>query len=142
MYTFLDIHKVATSSFHLCGIDGVELDDQQWPQCSQYLATRNRNLQLPHVKFAFRNPVRAATHLVPNEVDMGSLTISDLSYGARRLSFERIQCFFCDLARERQECAYERVREQNTPLPPPAFAWRGSALTTAPLKSPSYNAED
>ena len=74
--------------------------------------------QLPHVKFAYNNSVSAATGLPPNKVHMGRLprlplTIFDRIGVAGHQSLARDHLVYCDLATDRQQHAYDIVREHH-----------------------------
>ena len=102
------------------------------------------DVHLPHVEYAYNNSVSAATGLAPNEVHMGRLprlplTIFDRSYGGTHQNLDRDQLAYCDLARERQQRAYELVREQHA-LTVARVHGRNSALSDALLRRPQYAA--
>ena len=75
--------------------------------------------------------VSAATSLAPNEVHIGRLP--------RPPPLDRDQLAYCDLARERQQRAYELVREQHA-LTVARVNGRNSALSDALLRRPKYTA--
>ena len=80
--------------------------------------------------------------LAPNEVHLGRLprlplTVFDLLYGGAHQSLDRDQLAYCDLARERQQQAYELVREQHA-LTVVRINSRNSALPDALLRRPKY----
>ena len=102
------------------------------------------DVHLPHVEYAYNNSVRAATGLAPNEVYIGRLprppfTTFDRSYGGADQNLGRDQLAYCDLARERQQRAYELVREQHA-LTVYRVYGRNSALSDALLRRPKYTA--
>ena len=76
------------------------------------------DVHLPHVEYAYNNSVSAATGLAPNEVHTERLprpplNVFDRSYGGAHQSLDRDHLAYYDLARERQQHAYELVREQH-----------------------------
>ena len=76
------------------------------------------DIHLPHVEYAYNNSVSAATGLAPNKVQRRRLPrlpliVFDRSYGGAHQSLNRDQLAYCDHARERQQRAYELVREQH-----------------------------
>ena len=102
------------------------------------------DVHLPHVEYAYNNSVSAATGLAPNEVHIGRLprlflTFFDRSYGVAHQNLGRDQLTYCDLARERQQRAYELVREQHA-LAVARVNGRNSALSDALLRRPKYTA--
>ena len=73
---------------------------------------------LPHVEFAYNKPVSASTVLAPNEVHMGRLTCLPLTIfehtgiaGHQSLARNHLAC--CNLATNRQQRAYDIVREHH-----------------------------
>ena len=77
----------------------------------------NWDAHLLHVEYAYNNSISAATGLASNEVHIGRLprlplAVFDRSHGGAHQSLDRDHLVFCDLARERQQRAYELVREQ------------------------------
>ena len=73
---------------------------------------------LSHVEHAYNNSASAATGLASNEVHIGRLprlplAVFDRSCGGARQSLDRDYLAYCDLARERQQRAYELVREHH-----------------------------
>ena len=98
------------------------------------------DVHLPHVEYAYNNSVSAATGLASNEVHLGRLpclplTVFDHSYGGVHHSLDRNQVAYCDLARERQQRAYELVREQHA-LTVARINSHNSALSDALLRRP------
>ena len=74
--------------------------------------------QLARVEFAYNNYVSAATGLAPNEIHMGRLprlplTIFERTGVAGHQSMARDHLAYCDLATDRQQRAYEIVREHH-----------------------------
>ena len=72
----------------------------------------------PHVEFAYNNSVIAATGLTPNEVRMGRLPRLPLMIFERtgvfgNQSLARDHLAYCDLATDRQQLAYDIVREHH-----------------------------
>ena len=99
------------------------------------------DVHFPHFEYAYNNSVSAATGLAPNVVHLGRLprlpiTVFDRSYGGAHQSLDRDQLAYCDLARERQQRAYELVREQHA-LTVTRINSRNSALSDA-FSRPKY----
>ena len=97
---------------------------------------------IPRVEYAYNNSVSAATGLAPNEVHIGRLphlplTVFDRSYGGGHQSLDRDHLAYSDLARERQQHAYELVREQHA-LTVARVKGRNSTLSDALLCRPKY----
>ena len=67
------------------------------------------------------------------------LAVFDRSYGDARQNLDRDQLVYCDLACERQQRAYEHVREQHA-LTVARVNGRNSALSDALLRRPKYTA--
>ena len=67
------------------------------------------------------------------------LTVFDRSYGDAHQNLDRNQFAYCDLARERQQWAYELVREQHA-LTVARVNGRNSALPGTLLRRPKYTA--
>ena len=68
------------------------------------------------MEFAYNNSVSAGTGLAPNEVHMNrlprlSLTIFEHHYAQGHQSLACDHLEYCDLAADRQRCAYALVRE-------------------------------
>ena len=147
VYKLLGIHKLTTSAYHPSGNGGVERVNHTMAQMLAMICNEHQNdwdVHLPHVGYAYNNSVSAATGLAPNEVHMGrlprlSLTIFDRSYGGMHQNLDRDQLAYCDLARERQQRAYELVREQHA-LTVARVNGRNSALSDALLRRPQYAA--
>ena len=71
---------------------------------------------MPDVESAYDNSGSAATALAPNEEHLGRLprlplTVIERQGASGHQSFQRDQLEYCDLARERQQLAYQLVRE-------------------------------
>ena len=147
VYKFLGIHKLTTSAYHPSGNGGVERVNHTMAQVLAMICNEHQNdwdVHLPHVKYAYNNSVSAATGLAPNEVHIVrlprlSLTIFDRSYGVAHQNLDRDQLAYCDLACERQQRAYELVREQHV-LTVARVNGRNSALSDALLRRPKYTA--
>ena len=102
------------------------------------------DVHLHHVEYAYNNSVSAVTGLAPNEVYIGRLprpplTVFNRSYGGTHQDLDRDQLAYCDLARERQQRAYELVREQHA-LTVARVNGQNSALSDALLCRPKYTA--
>ena len=102
------------------------------------------DVHLPHLEYAYNNSVSAATGLAPNEVHTRCLprlplAVFDLSHGGAHQNLDRDQLAYCDLARERQQRAYELVRDQHA-LTVARVNGRNSALSDALLRRPKYTA--
>ena len=88
-----------------------------------------------HVEFAYNNSVSAATGLAPNEVHMGRLPRLPLTIFERtgvfgNQSLARDHLAYCDLATDRQQRAYDIVREHHA-LTVSRVERRHSAVTNA-----------
>ena len=102
------------------------------------------DVHFPHVEYVYKNSVSAATGLAPNEVHIGrlrrlSLTFFDRSYGGAHQNLDRDRLAYCDLARERQQHAYDLVREQHALIVARGNG-RSSALSDVLLRRPTYTA--
>ena len=147
VYKLLGIHKLTTSAYHPSGNGGVERVNHTMAQMLAMVCNEHQNdwdVHLPHVEYAYNNSVSAATGLAPNEVHIGRLprlplTVFDRSYGGTHQNLDRDQLAYCDLARERQQRAYELVREQHA-LTVARVNGRNSALSDALLRRPQYAA--
>ena len=147
VYKLLGIHKLTTSAYHPSGNGGVERVNHTMAQMLAMVCNEHQNdwdVHLPHVEYAYHNSVSAATGLAPNEVHIGRLprlplTVFDRSYGGTHQNLDRDQLAYCDLARERQQRAYELVREQHA-LTVARVNGRNSALSDALLRRPQYAA--
>ena len=147
IYKLLGIHKLTTSVYHPSGNGGVERVNHTMAQMLAMVCNEHQNdwdVHLPHVEYAYNNSVSAATGLAPNEIHMGRLprlplAIFDRSYGGTHQNLDRDQLAYCDLARERQQRAYELVREQHA-LTVARVNGRNSALSDALLRRPQYAA--
>ena len=137
VYKLLEIHKVTTSVYRPSGNGGVERVNHTMAQMLAMVCNERQDVwdvHLPHVEYAYNNSVGAATGLAPNEVNIGRLprlplTVFDRSYGGAHQ----------DLDRERQQCAYELVRDQHA-LTVARVNGRNSALSDALLRRPKYTA--
>ena len=92
-----------------------------------------------HVEYAYYNSASAARGLASNEVYIGrlprpSLAVFDRSYSGAHPSFDYDHLAYCDLARERQQRAYERVHEQHA-LTVTRVNRRNSTLSDALLRN-------
>ena len=145
VYKLLGIHKLATSTYHQSGNGGVECVNHTMAQMLAMVCNEQQNdwdAHLPHVEYPNNNSVSAATGLAPNEVHIGRLprlplAIFDPSYGGAHQSLDRDHLAYCDLARERQQRAYELVREQHA-LTVTRVNGRISTLSDALLRRPKY----
>ena len=125
VYKLLGIHKLTTSAHHPSGNGGVERVSHTMAQMLAMVCNEHQNdwdVHLTHVEYAYNNSVSAATGLATNEVHTGRLprpplAVFDRSYGDAHQNLDRDQLTYCDLARERQQRAYQLVREQHTPSP-------------------------
>ena len=117
----MGIYKLTTSAYHPSGNGGVGRVNHTMAQMLAMVCNEHQNdwdAHLPHVEYACNNSVSAATGLATNEVHTGrlprpALTVFDRSYGGGHESLDRDHLAYCDLARERQQHAYELVREQH-----------------------------
>ena len=76
VYQLLGVRKLTTSSYNPNGTGGVERVNHTMAQMLAMVVNERQddwNLHLPHVEFAYKNSVSAATGLGPNEVHMGRL---------------------------------------------------------------------
>ena len=143
----LGIHKLTTSAYHSSGNGGVERVNHTMAQMLALVCNEHQNdwdVHLPHVEYAYNNSVSAATDLASNEVHIGRLprlplTVFDRSYGGLHQNLDRDQLAYCDLARERQQRAYELVREQHA-LADARVNGRSSTLSDALLRHPQHAA--
>ena len=117
MHTFpLGAHRLTISAYCLSGNGGVERVYRTMATTLAIVCNEHPNdwdVHLSHVEYA-----SAATGLAFNEVHIGGLPrlpldVFDRSYVRARQSFNRGYLAYCDLARERQQRAYELVREQH-----------------------------
>ena len=146
VYKLLGIHKLTTSAYHPSG-GGVERVSHTMAQMLARVCNEHQNdwdVHLPHVEYAYNNSVSAATGLSPNEVHIGRLprpplTGFDRSYGDAHQNLDSDQLAYCDLARERQQRAYELVQEQHA-FPVARVNGRNSALSDALFRRPKYTA--
>ena len=102
----------------------------------------NRDVQLPHVEFGYNNSVSAATSLAPNEVHMGRLPHLPLTIFERtgvfgHQSLARDHLAYCDLATDRQQRAYDIVREHHA-LTVSRVERRNGALSDALYAVPKF----
>ena len=149
VYKLLGIHKLTTSAYHPSGNGGVERVNHTMAQMLDMVCNEHQNdwdVHVPHVEYAYNNSVSAATGLAPNEVHIGRLprlplTVFDRSYGGIHQNLDRDQLVYCDLARERQQRAYELVREQHA-LTVARLNGRNSALSDALLRAPNMRPAD
>ena len=147
VYKLMGIQKLTTSAYHPSGNGGVERVNHTMAQMLSMVCNEHQNdwdAHLPHVEYAYNNSVSAATGLAPNEVHIGRLprlplTVFDRSYGGGHQSLDRDHLACCDLARERQQHAYELVREQHA-LTVARVNGRNSTLSDALLRRPKYMA--
>ena len=144
-YRLLGVHKLTTSAYHPSGNGGVERVNHTMAQMLAMVCNKHKNdwdAHLPHVEYAYNNSVNAATGLAPNEVHIGRLprlplAVFDRSHGGARQSPDRDHLAYCDLARERQQRAYELVREQHA-LTTTRINGSNSTLSDALLSRPKY----
>ena len=147
VYKLLSIRKLTTSAHHPSGNGGVECVNHTMAQMLAMVCNEHQNdwdVHLPHVEYAYNNSVSAATGLALNEAHIRRLprlplTIVDRSYGSAHQSLDRDQLAYCDLARDRQQRAYEIVREQHA-LTIARVNGCNSALSVALLHRPKYTA--
>ena len=121
VFKLFGVHKLTTSAYNSSGNGGVERVNYTMAQMLTMVCNGHQNdwdSHLPHVEYAYNNSVNAATGLAPNEVHIERLpflplAVFDRSHGGVHLSLDRDHLAYCDLARERQQQAYELVREQH-----------------------------
>ena len=100
-------------------------------------------LQLPHVELAYNNSVRAATGLAPNEVHMGNFPRLPLTifrtgvFSHQSLAHDCLA--YSDLATDRQQRAYDIVREHHG-VTVSRVERRNSALSDALHAVPKFTA--
>ena len=145
IYQLLGVRKLATSSYHPNGNGGVKRVNHTMAQMLAMVVNEHqddRDLQLPHVEFAYNNSVSAVTGLAPNEVHKGRLPRLPLTV------FERVGVTgHQSLARDqpgllrpgyRPTAARERCCSQ-TPCPHRSrITRRNSALTDAQRPVPKF----
>ena len=121
VYRLMGIRKLTTSAYHPSGNGGVERVNHTMAQMLSMMVNEKQNdwdEHLPYIEFAYNNSVSAATGLAPNEVHLGRLprlplTIFERSNVGGHQSLNRDQLDYCNLIRDRQQQAYDLVREQN-----------------------------
>ena len=145
VYKLLGVHKLTTSAYRPNGNGGVERVNHTMAQMLDMVCNEHQNdwdVHLPHVEYAYNNSVSAATGIAPNEVHVGRLTrfplaVFDRSHGGTLQRLDRDHLAYCDFAHERQQQAYELVREQHA-LTVARINGRNSTLTDALLGRPKY----
>ena len=145
VYKLLGVHKLTTSAHYPSSNGGIERVNRTVAQmlamfCNEY--QNDWDTHFPHVEHAYNNFVSAATDLAPDEVHIGRsprlpLTVFDRSYGGAHQSLDRDRLVYCDFARERQQRAYELVREQHA-LTVARVNRRNSTLSVALFCRPNY----
>ena len=119
VYKLRGMIKIATSAYHPNGSGGVKRVNYTMAQMLVMVVNELQDdwdVHLPHVEFAYNNSVSAGTGLAPNEVHMNrlprlSLTIFEHHYAQGHQSLACDHLEYCDLAADRQRCAYALVRE-------------------------------
>ena len=109
VYQTLGVRKLATSSYHPNGNEGVERVNHTMALLLSMVVNEQQDdsdLRLPHVEFAYNNSVRAATSLAPTEVHMGRLqclpqTVFEHTGVAGPRSLARDRLDHCDVATDR-----------------------------------------
>ena len=145
VYKLLGVHKLTTSAYHPTGNGGVERVNHIMAQMLAMVCNEHQNnwdVHFPHVEYAYNNSVNAATGLAPNEVHIRRLpqlplAVFDRSHVGAHQSLDHDHLAYCDLARERQQRAYELVREQHA-LTVARINGRNSTLSDALLGRPKY----
>ena len=145
VYKLLGKHKLTTSAYHPSGNGSIERVNHTMAQTLAMVCNEHQNdwdAHVPHVENASNNSVSAATGLTPNEVHIGRLprppfAFFERSYGGVHQSLDRDHLAYCDFARERQQRAYELVREQHA-LTVARVNGRNSSLSDALLRRPKY----
>ena len=140
----MGIPKLTTIAYQPSGNGGVERVNHTMAQMLAMVSNEHQNdwdAHLPHVEYAYHNSVSAATGLAPNEVHIERLprlppTAFNRSYGGGHQSLDRDHLVYCDLARERQQHAYELVREPHA-LTVARVTGRNSTLSDALLRRPN-----
>ena len=121
VYKLLGVHKLTTSAYHPSGNRGDQRLNHIMAQMLAMVCNEHQNdwdAHPPHVEYAYNNCVNAAIGLAPNKVHIGRLprlplAVFDRSHGGAHQSLDRDHLAYCDLARERQQRAYELFREQH-----------------------------
>ena len=141
----LGVRKIAISSYLPNGNGGVERVNHTMAQMLAMVVNELQNnwdVQLPQVEFAYNNSVSAAAGLAPNEVHMGRLSRLPLTIFERtgvfgHQSLVRDHLAYCDLATDRQQRAYDIVRQHHV-LTVSRGERRNSALTDALRAVPKF----
>ena len=117
-----------------------------WPKCQPWSVTNTKTTGtsiFPTSNTPITTPLAPPRALPPmkftSDAPAPPLTVFDRSYGGAHQNLDRDQLAYCDLARERQQCAYELVREQHA-LTVARVNGRNSALSDALLRRPKYTA--
>ena len=145
VYKLLGVHKLETSAYYPSSNAGVKRINNTIAQMLAMICNEHQNtwdVHHPHVKYAYNNSVSAATGLAPNEVHVGRLprlplAVFDRSHGGAHQSLECDHLVYYNLARERQQRAYELVREQHA-LAVARINGRSPTLSDALLGRPKY----
>ena len=145
VYKFLGVRKIATSSYNPNGNGGAERVNHTMAQILTMVVNELQNNwdeHLPYVEFAYNKSVGAATSLAPNEVHMGRpprlpLTIFERTGVASHQSFPRDHLANSDLATDRQQRAYDIVREHHA-LAVSCVERRNSGLSDAQRPVPKF----
>lgn len=128
VYTLLRIPKIDTSSFHLCGKDGVERVN---PTMTQMLVVVSNKVEddwyvhYPHVVRAYNNGVRAAIGLAPEETRHGenSPPAPHGSYGISHHNLYRDQLCFLLFRPARLRACTGATRPCRYPPRPAKLPW-------------------
>ena len=142
MHTFpLGVHKLTSSAYSPSGNGGVERVYDTMAKIQDMVCNEHQHdsdAHIFHVEYAYYNSASAATGLASNGVHVGrlphsSLAVFDRSYGGAHQSVDCDHLACCDLARERQQHAYELVHEQHA-LTVARVNGRNSTLSDALLR--------
>ena len=137
-WKLLGVRNIATSSYYPNGNSGVERVNHTMPEMLAMVVNElqtNWSEKIPHVECAYNNSVSAATGFASNEVHMGRLPHLPLTLFERtrvpgHQSLARDYLALCDLATDRQQRAYDSVREHH-PHTVSRVERRNSALSDA-----------
>ena len=147
-YELLGVQKLTTSASLSSGNGGVERINHTMEEILAIVCNEHQNEwdeYLLHVEYAYNNSVSVATGLALNEVHIGrlprlSFAVFDRYYGRAHQSLDRDHLAYSDLAREKQQRAYELVREQHA-LAVARVNGRNSTFSDTLLRRPKYAAD-
>ena len=145
VYKLLGVRKIATSFYHPNGNGGVDRVNHAIAEKLAMVVNEvqnNRDVQLPYVEFAYNSLVSAVISLAPNDVHMGrpprlARTIFERTGVFDHQSLARDHLAYRDLATDRQQPAYDIVREHHA-LSVSRVERRNSALSDALRVVPKF----